>query len=36
VTGLAEAPSRERKRQFLDGDSQQVAQKLADLLQELL
>jgi len=36
VTGLAEAPSRERRRQFLDGNTQQVVQKLADLLQELL
>jgi electron transfer flavoprotein beta subunit len=36
VTGLAEAPSRERKRKFLEGDTEHVAQKLAILLQDLL
>jgi electron transfer flavoprotein beta subunit len=36
VTGLAEAPSRERRREFMEGDPQQAAQRLADLLRELL
>jgi len=36
VTGLAEAPSRARKREFLEGSPQQVAQKLATLLQDVL
>lgn len=35
VTGLAEAPSRERKHQFLDGSTEQVVGKLVALLQDI-
>jgi electron transfer flavoprotein beta subunit len=35
VTGLAEAPSRDRKRQFLDGSTEQVANKLMALLRDI-
>ncbi len=35
VTGLAEAPSRERKHQFLDGSTEQIVNKLVALLQEV-
>lgn len=35
VTGLAEAPSRERKHQFLDGSTEQIVHKLVALLQEV-
>ena len=36
VTGLAEAPTRARKREFLDGSPQQMAQELASLLQDMI
>jgi len=36
VTGLAEAPTRARKRQFLKGSPQQMAQELAALLQDMI
>jgi len=36
VSGLAEAPSRLRKRQFLSGSSAEIANQLADLLREHL
>jgi electron transfer flavoprotein beta subunit len=35
VTGLAEAPSRERKRELLEGSTEQVVNKLVTLLQEV-
>jgi electron transfer flavoprotein beta subunit len=36
VTGLAEAPSRERKRIFLTGTTDEIVWQLADLLEEAL
>lgn len=36
VTGLAEAPIRERRKEFLEGSTVQIAQSLASLLQDLL
>ncbi|HSF81382.1 MAG TPA: electron transfer flavoprotein subunit beta/FixA family protein [Anaerolineales bacterium] len=36
VSGLAEAPSRERRRQFLSGTPAEIASQLADLLQRSL
>lgn len=36
VTGLAEAPSRERRREFLDGSPDQVAQQLLAIFQGIL
>jgi electron transfer flavoprotein beta subunit len=36
VSGLEQAASRERKRQFLEGPPDQVAHQLAELLQEIL
>lgn len=36
VSGLAEAPSRERKRQFLSGATSELASQLAELLQGAL
>ena len=35
VTGLAEAPSRDRKREFLGGSTEQVVSKLVALLQDV-
>ena len=34
VTDLAEAPTRERKRQFLEGSQQEIVQQLASILQK--
>ena len=34
VTGLAEAPYRERRREFLEGTLQSIADQLAEILQE--
>lgn len=36
VTGLAQAPSRARRREFLEGSPEQVARELAALLQNVL
>ncbi len=36
VSGLAQAPSQERKREILDGSPEEVIQKLVSLLQEYL
>jgi electron transfer flavoprotein beta subunit len=36
VSGLAEAPVRGRRQEFLQGTPQQLAQKLADILQKAL
>ena len=33
VTGLAEAPYRERRREFLEGTDEEVVQQLVNLLQ---
>jgi electron transfer flavoprotein beta subunit len=36
VTGLAQAPSRARRREFLEGSPEQIARELASLLQNVL
>jgi hypothetical protein len=34
VSGLAEAPSRERKKQFLEGSPAEIAQQLLNVFKE--